>query len=79
MARSLIQSKKQDNRKSSGVGGWSRQRRKGEEGCTNFKKGGGDNIGGLYKVGWVRTPQSTMLSKDKILRSLWRNSCLSKH
>ena len=45
-----------------------------EEGGVQILKKEGETIwGGLYKVGWVRTPLSTMLSKDKILRFLWKN------
>ena len=43
--RSLIKPKKQDNRKSSGGGGWGRQQR-WSEAWTEFEKGGVGNMGG---------------------------------
>ena len=61
MARSLIQPKKQDSRKSSGVGGWRRQGR--ERGWTNLvREYRGE---GLHKVGVVRIPLPTMFWENR--------------
>ena len=50
VARSLFQSKKQNNRKISGVGDWRRQR-----GLENIWKSGVSNIGVFHKIGGLRS------------------------
>ena len=61
MARSPIESKKQDIKNSSGGEGW---RQRGREVGPKFLKGGVGNIGGLHNMDSVRNFLATMTHKE---------------